>query len=420
MASSSRNGWQKAKARSVSVDQLVSTGKSHSWSFPQLVSQAQDVASTGKSQPILWRHTVSGEAVALRQWLERQDLPPMALDQLNDQGMAAMHLAVSGGHADCVRVLLMHGAFVDVRERRADLAKPGGTPLVLAAQLENLAIMRLLIDHHAELTACDRDGNTALAWAARNNQPEALELLLEARSLASHMPEDDDPKEALVSALRTALRNGVAESVCVILKYLGELVLPGDLADIAESEESRVVAQRALVAAYSLLPPEALARCVATAFKAWPCACLHGLIHLSAAAKQQSSKLRTRDIVTSENLRSGGDRLQLAVPASLGELNEQHEVNKLLRSPDGQGILPFGVRSECKLLLAQPTIQHFLNGIARGSPHTRDLHVVVVYRDAPARYAPQRSGSGRYWTRSGTRRRRHDCGSCAASLSWPC
>ena len=57
----------------------------------------------------------------------------------------------------------------------------------------------------------------------------------------------------------------------------------------------------------------------------------------------------------------GADRLQLAVPAALGELNNQQEVNRLLHSADGTTLLPLAVRAECKLLLAQPSVQHFLN-----------------------------------------------------------
>ena len=91
-----------------------------------------------------------------------------------------------------------------------------------------------------------------------------------------------------------------ADASCTILRFLGELVLPADLPDIADDDEQRRGALRALLSAYSMLPPEALARCVAHAFKAYPCSCLHGLIQLSANAKQYSRKLRTRDIVTSE------------------------------------------------------------------------------------------------------------------------
>lgn len=343
----------------------------------------------------------------------------------SQHGMAPLHYAVSFGHSDCVRVLLANGADCEIVARLDGL-----TPLVLSAKLENLVIMRVLIDHHADISAQDRHGTRALEWAARNNQPEMISLLLEARdAAAAEALCTATDTEVLVSALTIALRSGVADSVAAILKYLSELILPGDLAEIIDDDDQRRGGLRALLSAYSMLPPDALARCVASAFKvrlaaggpplgagtwharccgahavalrpppmmrigrlphahalprgrsllsrasvsracalgaavrqAWPCNCLHGLIQLSAAAKQHAGKLRTRDIVTSEALRSGADRLQLAVPASLGELNDQVEVNQLLRSVDGAAILPLAVRAECKLLLAQPTIQHFLN-----------------------------------------------------------
>ena len=126
-----------------------------------------------------------------------------------------------------------------------------------------------------------------------------------------------------------------------------------------------------------MLPPEALARCVARAFLT-ACSCLHGLIQLSAAAKTHASKLRTRDIVTSEAPHAV-DRHSLQSP-SLGELNEQQEVNKLLRSADGLAILPLAVRAECKLLLAQPTVQHFLTAewLDHSSTNSSTAQLVIV------------------------------------------
>ena len=50
------------------------------------------------------------------------------------------------------------------------------TPLLLSARLENLGMMRQLIEHHANLNATDKAGDTALAWAARQNQAEAIEV----------------------------------------------------------------------------------------------------------------------------------------------------------------------------------------------------------------------------------------------------
>lgn len=339
-----------------SVESLLPQESAAAVDWEEALAGTADAIDRRAQLATLFKWTCEGQVVSLRQHIEREELPQLVLDMADDHGYGLLHYAVKYAHADCARVLLFAGATPDTHDRE------GLTPLIWAVKEENLAVMRLLLELHASLTPCDKEGRTALAWAVQTNQPAALELLLEARQVAMEEAlQSDEDKEPLVAALRTALRNGFADCVCTIMRFLTELVLPGDLNEIIDDDDQRRSAMRALLTAYSQLPPEALARCVAHAFKAYPCSCLHGLIQLSAAARQHSGKLRTRDIVTSEALRSGADRLQLAVPASLGELNEQLEVNTLLRSSEGHAILPLAVRAECKLLLAQPTIQHFLN-----------------------------------------------------------
>ena len=34
--------------------------------------------------------------------LEREELPPFALDMLDENGMSPLHYSISSGHADCV------------------------------------------------------------------------------------------------------------------------------------------------------------------------------------------------------------------------------------------------------------------------------------------------------------------------------
>ena len=306
---------------------------------------------------------------------ELRKVSTLSVNLLDDDGMTALHWACSKGHADCVRLLLTHGADIEQLER-----SDGATPLILATRLEHLVVARLLVDSHADVQATDKYGASALIWAARNGQPEAIELLLQATVRESDESLQSVDEEPLVQALRVALRNGSAECVCVVMKYLGELVLPSDLADIFDDEEQRRVGLRALLCAYSLLPNAALAKCVARAFKSYPCSALHGLIQLSAAAKSHAVKIRTRDYVTSESLRQGSDRLQLAVPAALGELNEQQEVNMLLRSVDGRAILPLAVRAECKTCLAQPTVQHFLTAEWLGPLLDEVVHRTISMR----------------------------------------
>ncbi len=64
--------------------------------------------------------------------------------------------------------------------RGADVNKPGWTPLHYAATNGHLAIMTLLLEHHAYIDAEAPNGSTPLMMAAHYGTPAAVKLLLEA------------------------------------------------------------------------------------------------------------------------------------------------------------------------------------------------------------------------------------------------
>lgn len=65
-------------------------------------------------------------------------------------------------------------------ERDADVNKPGWTPLHYAATNGHLAVMNLLLEHHAYIDAASPNGTTPLMMAAHYGTAEAVKLLLEA------------------------------------------------------------------------------------------------------------------------------------------------------------------------------------------------------------------------------------------------
>lgn len=65
-------------------------------------------------------------------------------------------------------------------ERGADVNKPGWTPLHYAASNGHLAVMDLLLDHHAYIDATSPNGTTPLMMAARYGSFAAAKFLLEA------------------------------------------------------------------------------------------------------------------------------------------------------------------------------------------------------------------------------------------------
>lgn len=124
---------------------------------------------------------------------------------LGPSGDAALILAVRGPSFKVVDVLLESAATrVEVRNakdesplmlaalqgylslceklitRDADVNKPGWTPLHYAATGGHLAVVSLLLDHHAYIDAASPNGSTPLMMAAMYGTDDAVKLLLEA------------------------------------------------------------------------------------------------------------------------------------------------------------------------------------------------------------------------------------------------
>lgn len=69
--------------------------------------------------------------------------------------------------------------------RDADVNKPGWTPLHYAAARGQLAVITLLLEHHAYIDAESPNGSTPLMMAAGYGSPEATRALLQAGADAS-------------------------------------------------------------------------------------------------------------------------------------------------------------------------------------------------------------------------------------------
>jgi uncharacterized protein len=80
-------------------------------------------------------------------------------------------MACLKGHLEMVKKLIA---------RDADVNKPGWAPLHYAATNGHLAIMELLLEHHAFIDAESPNGTTPLMMAAHYGTPAAVKLLLEA------------------------------------------------------------------------------------------------------------------------------------------------------------------------------------------------------------------------------------------------
>lgn len=95
--------------------------------------------------------------------------------QQRGSSRSPLHLAAMEGNVACVRALLRHKAEVDGMNTR------GRTPLHVCAEHGNsnghVAVVRILIEHGAEVDARDDNGSTPLQVAAANGNDKVLDAL---------------------------------------------------------------------------------------------------------------------------------------------------------------------------------------------------------------------------------------------------
>ena len=109
------------------------------------------------------------------------------------------------GQLELARLLISRGA---------DVNKPGWAPLHYAATRGHLAIMNLLLEHHAYIDASSPNGTTPLMMAAFYGTPSAVKLLLEAGA---------DPllkNEQSLTAIDFAQRNQRQDSADIIAAFV--------------------------------------------------------------------------------------------------------------------------------------------------------------------------------------------------------
>jgi len=126
----------------------------------------------------------------------------------NAQGESPLMLAALKGHIQQARRLI---------ERRAEVNKPGWTPLHYAASSElpsSLAMVQLLLEHHAYIDAESPNRTTPLMMAAHYGNPAVVKLLLEEGA-------DSSVKNEMgLTAIDFAHRAGRKESADIIAAFV--------------------------------------------------------------------------------------------------------------------------------------------------------------------------------------------------------
>jgi ankyrin repeat protein len=131
------------------------------------------------------------------------DWPKTNIEWRTPKDESPLMMAALKGHMDLVRKLIA---------RDADVNKPGWAPLHYAATNGHLAIMELLLEHHAFIDAQSPNKTTPLMMAAMYGSPQAVKLLLDAGA-------DTQMRNDLgMSAVDFALRANRRDSADLIAK----------------------------------------------------------------------------------------------------------------------------------------------------------------------------------------------------------
>ncbi|XP_022097081.1 transient receptor potential cation channel subfamily A member 1-like [Acanthaster planci] len=97
---------------------------------------------------------------------------PNIINDIDGEGMTALHIAALNGHAKVIQLLLLRGALLH-RDYK------GRTPLHLAAMAGYQECMKILLTtHNYLLDQADDNGDTAVILAAKEDQPASVDFLL--------------------------------------------------------------------------------------------------------------------------------------------------------------------------------------------------------------------------------------------------
>jgi uncharacterized protein len=90
---------------------------------------------------------------------------------VNKPGWAPLHYAATGGHLAIMDLLLEHHAFIDAQSPN------GTTPLMMAAMYGTPEAVKLLLDAGADVNMKNQHGMTAVDFALKANRPDAAGLI---------------------------------------------------------------------------------------------------------------------------------------------------------------------------------------------------------------------------------------------------
>jgi len=180
-----------------------------------LLAHGADVhakARSGEPSTALMNAAANGNARLVEALLARKpDLAVVSADRtftgrhgpVRFGGLAALHAAITGGNPDVVEMLLKAGAPVNAKDVR------GMTPLMWAIATDRpvARIVSLLLSHQADTALLSPDGESALDWARKFNNPTVLThlQLLPAAASAPSVPSPSPGRSSAMEAVARSL-----------------------------------------------------------------------------------------------------------------------------------------------------------------------------------------------------------------------
>ena len=127
------------------------------------------------------------------------------LELRENHGYTALGVACWTGKTDCAIELMDAGANIET------INNNGHTPLILAIEYDDAALVKALIDHHVDVNKATEDGS-ALWWAVGKNRLEATAMLLGAGAdFQPHVTVPPDPRRPWYTVVaRAAMSNNPA------------------------------------------------------------------------------------------------------------------------------------------------------------------------------------------------------------------
>lgn len=150
----------------------------------------------------IWSAALNGEYERVEKLLNKGWDP----NKRDKSGYSAMHYACRSNHKGVAKLLLEHGADVNITTRSG-----GATPLHRAAFMGHLDLTKFLLEKGANPALVDSDGRNVLHKAAEKGHVDICRLLLKANSYLSSVkdgkgftasdlvPDKDDELKQLLS-----------------------------------------------------------------------------------------------------------------------------------------------------------------------------------------------------------------------------